>query len=246
MDELQLFGGDDVIINDHVTIHHPTLKDIRLIGEESYFHIAATFCKTPADHKSELFDRMGVYWDEMDEFFFWSSMVSAISLDESKILFGDLNFEELKLGKDPDTEEMCLLHPAYGVAITKKDYELIVEVISKIHYFKVNHERAGNDETRKYMIDKDRRMLQRERRRKKKKKKESILLPLISSLVNCNHFKYDHFTVWDLPIYTFMDSVKRIQKIKNFDALMQGIYSGCVDTKKIDDSALNWMGAISE
>ena len=71
---------------------------------------------------------------------------------------------------------------------------------------------------------------------------QSLLLPLISSLTNCPEFKYRWDDVWTLPIGVFMDSVERVQKHKSYNFVMQGIYSGCVDMKKLDKKELHWMG----
>jgi hypothetical protein len=90
------------------------------------------------------------------------------------------------------------------------------------------------------MIDKARKMQMRQQN----KKFESVMVPLVSSMVNCEQFKYNHKEVWDLPLYSFMDSVRRIQKIKNCDHLVQGIYAGNVDGKKISSDSLNWLGAL--
>ena len=75
---------------------------------------------------------------------------------------------------------------------------------------KKNLEVAGNKYTKQILID-EARLLQE---RNKDKPYQSNLVPLISAMVNSAEFKYNHSNVYDLPIYVFMDSVKRIQKIK--------------------------------
>ena len=87
-------------------------------------------------------------------------------------------------------------------------------------------------------------MARKELQRNSKSKWTSILSPLISSLINCEQFKYDHTTVWDLNIYQFMDSVKRIQKLKSYNQIMQGVYAGTVDSKNLSSDTVNWMGAL--
>lgn len=73
-----------------------------------------------------------------------------------------------------------------------------------------------------------------------------MLVPLVSAMVNCEQFKYDHNTVWNLPIYVFMDSVKRIQKLKNYNQLMQGVYAGTIDSKTLSQDSFDWMGSLSK
>ena len=48
-----------------------------------------------------------------------------------------------------------------------------------------------------------------------------------------------------MKINAFMDSVKRIGKIKNADLLLQSGYSGFgVNLKEIDNKQLDWLGEL--
>ena len=47
-------------------------------------------------------------------------------------------------------------------------------------------------------------------------------------------------------IYEFMDDLKRLQIIVHSDALLQGSYSGMIDTKKIPKEVFDWMKDISD
>ena len=65
-------------------------------------------------------------------------------------------------------------------------------------------------------------------------------------MVNSDGFKRDDQTVWDMNIFAFTDSVKRIDKIRNSNLLLQSGYSGFgVDLKKIKKEELNYMGELS-
>lgn len=45
----------------------------------------------------------------------------------------------------------------------------------------------------------------------------------------------------DVAHRCFMDSVERVQKHKSYNFVMQGIYSGCVDMKKLDKrNCIGW------
>ena len=50
--------------------------------------------------------------------------------------------------------------------------------------------------------------------------------------------------VRNMGIYEFTDDVQRLQVIHNADALIHGMYSGMIDTKKIDKKELNWLKEI--
>ena len=65
-------------------------------------------------------------------------------------------------------------------------------------------------------------------------------------MVNSDGFKRDDQTVWYMNIYAFTDSVKRIDKIRNSNLLLQSGYSGFgIDLKKIKKEELNYMGELN-
>ena len=49
-----------------------------------------------------------------------------------------------------------------------------------------------------------------------------------------------------MPMYAFMDAVTRIQIIKSTTALLNGCYSGMIDTSKINKKEFNWMREIED
>ena len=58
-------------------------------------------------------------------------------------------------------------------------------------------------------------------------------------------FKYNHAQIWDMKINAFLDSVKRISKIKNADLLLQSGYSSFgVNLKEISNDQINWLGEL--
>ena len=75
----------------------------------------------------------------------------------------------------------------------------------------------------------------------------SFLLPLISSMVNHPGFKYKLQELKEVGIVQFMDSVKRLQLYENTTALMSGVYSGMLDSSKMNLSKeLNWLKDLNE
>ena len=78
-----------------------------------------------------------------------------------------------------------------------------------------------------------------------------FLFTIISNHL-CISLKYSNFaveltlkTVFDMNIYAFMDSLKRISKIKNATLLLQSGYSGFgISFKDIDKEELDWTGNI--
>lgn len=240
MDELKLFRGHDYVINDKITICHPTLEDICNFGEKEYYSLVFDITATPPDYKAFLFDN-GIDYEAITEFELFGSICKKYDAEESYILFGGLNLSEFELAIHNPTEEKILYNSNLDVIIDRSIYELIVGFIRKINGIEKNMEQAGNEFTKKFLIEEDR----QNKEFLKGKPYKSNLIPLISSMVNCADFKYNHADVWDLPIYSFIDSVNRIKKIKSCNYLMQGIYSGNIDATKISKKELNWFGELN-
>lgn len=239
-DKLQLFRGKDYKVNDYITIHHPTLEEICEFGEAKYFNVLSCFVATPSNFKVQL-DDMGVDYTKISEYELFLMFCGGLTPDSTSIFFGDeLDFSSFRLYKNKETGEPILYHMAYDYVIDKVIATIISSYLRTIHFIERKVDIPGNANTRKYIIDSERRRQNRMRNRPY----ESMLVDLVSAMVNCEQFKYNHKTIWQLPVYTFYDSVRRIQKIKDCNYMMQGIYAGTVDPKKIPQDKLDWMGSI--
>ena len=210
IDQLKLFRGEGYKINDKILIRQPTLEEIVDFGEQRYFGLVRTICSTPADRKVEIWDKLHVFWEKIDEYDLFISLFQTLQKSEVSILFGDMDFTTFKLGTQTGLPDLVLKN---------KDQVVIDRAIHKLM----------TDYLRQIALQ-------------MQKPFQSLLLPLISSLTNCPEFKYRWDDVWTLPIGVFMDSVERVQKHKSYNFVMQGIYSGCVDMKKLDKKELHWMG----
>ncbi len=240
MDELRTFRGKDYQVNPLLVIRHPTLDDICDYGEQRYFGLIKTLCATPADKKVEIWKELHIYWDQMDEFDLFMALFTAVQKEDTAILFRDLDMSSFRQVVNPKTKEVVLRNKD-GVVIDRAIYVLITGYLRGIHRLKKNVDVGFDDHTKDVMIEDDK----DEQERLMNKPFSSFLLPAISSLTNSEGFKYRYDDVWTLPIGAFMDAVERIQKIKVHNHLMTGIYSGCVDLKKINRKELNWMGELS-
>lgn len=240
-DELKLLKGDDFILDDVIEIHHPKLSEISAYGERKYYSLVSTICATPSDYKSILLDNYNVDYEEVGDFEFFLMMWNSLIDTDLTILFPKIVVKNFRIFKKEEDSSFGLYNEKDDIYIDEKIYTDLVEYIRKIHGFTKHEDKSGNESTKKYLIKKARKELQNS----KNKTYESTLAPLISSMVNSKGFKYDYETVWSLNIYQFMDSVKRIQKIKGVDNILFGIYTGNVDQKKISKDALDWLGKMN-
>ena len=241
IDELMLIGGGDIQINENIKIHHPTLGEIRDMGESKYYGLISTICATPSDYKSILWDNFEIDYETVSDFEFFIMLWSSLKDVDITVILPEIVVSEFSPVQNTETKEVLLYNRSKNIEITESVYLELSEYIRKFHGFEKRVDAAGNETTKKYLIDKARKELNRPN----KKKNSSVLAPLVSAMVNCEQFKYDHKTVWSLNIYQFMDSVKRIQKIKSVDKTLNGIYSGSIDQKKISKDALDWLGTLN-
>jgi hypothetical protein len=240
-DDSQLLFGKDFEIDDKIKIHHPTLKEIFDFGEQKYMQIVSLLTSTPADFKSQLFD-MGIDYETINEFEFFMTISDDLQVCDTNLIFGDIDISKFKAALNKEINEKVLIDMDSGAVIDRLVYLKTTEFLRKIMNFKKNTERAANPLTKQVMIE----LHKKDMEANSKKPYKSTLCTLISAMVNSKEFKYDYTTVLNLPVYTFMDAVQRIQKIKGYEGLVTGMYSGNIDISKIQgkDKILNWMGEI--
>lgn len=240
IDELQLFRGGDYVVSESLTIRQPTINEICDYGEQKYYNMVSVLCSTPSDLKVQLLDDFGIDYESISEFELFCWLSHSFQIEETAIIFGCLNFPALNIAQNTQTEEIVLQDAEGNVVIDRAIYLTIVGFLRSIHGFERHVDKPANEHTKKYMIEVERRRQQRHR----KDDTKSLLVPLVSSMVNCEQFKYNHETVWNLQIYPFMDSVRRIQKLRNYNQVMQGVYAGTIDLKTISEDSINWMGSL--
>ena len=237
VDQLQLYFGDDYVINDKIKISQPTIGDIVDFGEAQYFNVIYTITAIPSDMKSQLWD-LGIDWMEIEDFDLFVMLAPTLPIEKTKLLFGDLDFTKLKLYKNRENGDILLADLDTGVKIDKMIYLRIVNYLRKVHNITPKIERAANKTTKQILIDEDRMRIQTN----KEKPFKSYLLPLISSVKVRMGYTKDY--VRNEGFVEFFDDVSRLQIIHNADHLLSGCYAGTIDMKKINKADLNWMKEI--
>lgn len=235
MDNLALYRGKNDFI-ENLEFRSPTLNDICDFGEHKFFSVASLICATPYDFMVEL-DADGIRYEDVSEYnFFITSLFNAFSSEDIQILFPNLFPERMQLLAKDDTNELVRVDFENDIIIDGKVYLQMVALIRKMCGFKHEPKFAGDELTRKKMIEIAR---IRKKRAKTKTNNESTLLPLISSMVNCADFKYNHKDVWDMPFFAFMDSVRRVQAVRTANQMTTGGYFG-IQLSDVKDY-IDWM-----
>lgn len=230
-DELSLLYGEDYKINDRLSIHHPTLGEIREIGEERYDKLVSAFTATPSDCMAIL-DGEGIDYEKIDDFSVFAMMSKAIDPDASHLIVPGINLSELRYKQSPpslvDQNESVIFDPVI--------YEIAASFVRKINGRKKNDVIAGNAATKRYLIEEAREKAKRPR----KPNERSSIAPLVLKLTNSCDFKYDIFSVQSIPIYLLMESVAEIQHGIRSNQVVQGVYAGNLDSTKISKKDMAW------
>lgn len=241
-DELKIYRGEDFVVSKYIKLHQCTLGEICDYGERDYYSMIYNFTSTPQSFKVQLWD-CGVDYTEITPYELFYQMLYKIPQEKTSVIFGDLDFSKFQIMQRRDDESILLYQEINGepVIIDEYTYNIIVDYICKVHFIERDFKIPANNSTKMVLIEDAR----DEQQRNKTNEYHSLLKNLISAMVNSEGFKYNHSQVWDLKINAFMDSVKRIGKIKNANLLLQSCYSGFgIYLKGIDKKQLDWLGEL--
>ena len=231
-----MYFGEPFHASDTVSVYCPTIKDIVSFGEEEYFKVSQHITTIPSDIKSVLWD-MKIDWEEMQEFELFATILApSLPKEKTKLLLGDIDLSTMKIYNHPKIEgEIVLADKEKGVLIDNYVYLKMAEYIRQMHGYKKKVERAKNKRTKMVLIQDDR----NRRQASTETKYKSTLYPLISSVKVRMGYTLDY--VGQMRIVEFMQDLQRLQIIVQSDALLKGMYSGFMDTSKINKNDLNWL-----
>lgn len=237
IDKLALISGEPISICEGVLLYQPTLRDIKEFGEAEFFSTFWTICSSPWDMPSTLADA-GIDFMEISEWELFRGLITGYPIEATRLFFGDLDFTQFiplsQLNED-GTEEIILCNQD-GVIINEAAYKLLISYIQATIGFQHSGKKAGNQITKKIMIQDDK----KRRERDKGKPFESVLFDGILTMVNTEECKYDFSSIFNLTLYQYMKSYTQIQGKKAALALTQGSYSGFVDASQIDKLDFQW------
>jgi len=240
VDTLSLLSGKSIKITEKITYAQPTLQDVIKFGEKQYYQILSNLTAIPSDMKSVLWD-VGIDWMELSDIELFFALAGQMTPDMTGIFFPGLDFSKFILVEAPDGKKM-MYDRVNDIKIDTFVFYKMQDCLCKSHGIKKKVERAGNKYTKQILIDEDR----QNRELAKNKEFKSNLFGLVSAMVNYSGFKYGYKDVWDLTMFQFMDAVQRARLIDSTNHLLNGIYAGTIDSKKIKNEKFNWMREIRE
>ena len=239
VDELSLYFGEPYVVNDYITITLPKIGEVVKYGERQYYSMIQTITAIPSDMKSQLFD-MGLDWTQVEDFQLFMMLAPTLPKDKTYILFGDLDFQAMRPFQNKQNGAVVLFNPQTNVVIDELAYGKMHAYLCSAHNLTKKVEKAANEFTKKFMIEEDRQKIAYNQKQPYK----SFLRPLISAVKCRMGYTLDY--VKNMGLYEFMDDLNRLQVIVNADALLQGSYSGMVDTSKIPKKNFDWCRSIEK
>ena len=241
MENNSLLNKKEVQITDQLTLRIPTVGEI-LDNQNTYFSLISIMTSTPLQYMVQL-DDIGIDYTKITDYEMFRLFFPVYAQQDISILFGNLHLNDIDRYHNNNTNLDVLYSPSTGIIIDELVYMMMAKLLRRIHLIKYNRAMPKGENTKKYLLDKERRHIKNmERIRKRKEYEDSEFERIIIALVNRPEFKYNYSSVLDLSIYDFYQSFKQIQQGINFNNMMRGIYAGTIDAKKITDkSCLSWI-----
>lgn len=238
-DETQMLFGKPYKINEFITLTPPTVGGIIEFGEHKYFHMVHTLTSIPSDMISTLWDE-GIDWEEISDFDFFCMMCHSLTLEDSSLIFGDFDFSKLTPAFNEKTEQKVLVNYDTGVVLDEMAYIKIQGYLRKLHNIKPDIKHAKNKKTKEILIEVDRDDVAKAR----KEKKKPIIKPLISAMMRYPGFPYKLYELEELPFAALLEWYIGSQIYVSSTALLQGSYSGFVDSKRISKNLFDWQRSL--
>lgn len=272
IDELKLYRGSDIHINDKITVTQPTIDQIIEFGEKRYFQTVHSLTGVGADFKWQLWDYFNRDYTTIDDFelfklMIWKSLSSRKHLHKELTENREKYAEQLKSITEEDLDEM-LVNP---LSLVLKDIDLAdfeeyesdkcpeTILYNKEHDITIDrfvYTRIVDAVRKIHGLKRNNQMpandvtkmfliddARDEAMMAAQKPYKSVLQPLVSALI-VKTGQLGNNNIWNTKVYMFFDSIKRINKIQDATLLLQGAYSGFASLKGVDKDRLDWAGEI--
>lgn len=223
-------------VNDKISITVPTIREI-LEDEDAYFGLVTAVTAMPADFMVQL-DDVGIDFAKITPFELFLLLFRGLQeANDTSLVFGELDLRKFHTAVNQKNGTIVLADTENDIVIDRAIHDQICRVLRKINHLEKNNRTPGNDEAKKYMIERARIKQARAARHKR----QSQIEDLIVAMVNTEQYKYDYEGTLGLTVYQFNSSVYQIIKKINYDNTMIGCYAGTVNIKELSPDTLNWL-----
>lgn len=234
MPSINLLYKPSYAINDSIKIVIPTVGQV-LDDEDGYYSLVTLITAMPVDLLVEL-DDMGIDFSTINEWELFLMTFNGIKEQDTSLIFRDLDLTRFEPMVNNQNGAIVLRDDENDVTIDRAIHSQITSVLRKIHHLEKNYRKPGNEEARKYMLERA-----RIKKKRKARSKDSQLESLIIAMVNTEQFKYNFEQTLDLSIYQFNESVRQIINLRDYEHKMFGVYTGNISSKDLSQDDFNWL-----
>lgn len=224
-----------IVISDAIQLVIPTVGQI-IDNEEEYYQAICTIVSTPYDMMVQL-DDAHIDFTQIDEFELFILLFENLKAMDTSLIFGNLDLSGLKPERFDGTGEIVLRDTKNNIVIDRVVHTYLCDNIREMLHIEKSDKKPGNEETRKYLIDRER----RRQKRAKNKRKGSQLEKYIIALVNTEQFPYNYETVRNISIYQFYASLNQIAHKIKYDNTMAGYYAGTIKFDDLSPADRTWI-----
>ena len=231
-----LLNSSSLPITPQIELYIPTVGEI-LEDEKYYYNLVFSLCATPSDYMVQL-DDAGIDYTKITDYELFLMLFQMHKTQDFSLLFPKLDMSGFQICSNSETQEKVLYDEMSGIMLDSLITSQITDTLRLINGLKKHVVKPGNDEAKRYLLEKERKRIKRNANKPYKSQIENLVI----ALVNRAEFKYNYEEVMDLSIYKFNQSFNQIRTGINFHNTMRGIYAGTIDISKITDKAsLSWI-----
>ena len=230
-----LLYATELPINDKIKICIPTIEEI-VEDEDGYYSALSLIVSAPIDFMVQL-DDIGIDFSKINDYELFLLTFTALQQLDTHLIFRDLDLSKFIYNESDENSLPILIDMENDIIIDRSIHAMIASALRSVNHLERDKRKPGNEEARKYMIERAR----KKQARQKNKKFESQLESLIVAMVNTEQYKYDFESTKLLTIYQFNECVRQIVKKVDYEHKMNGVYAGTIDPKGFRQDELNWL-----
>lgn len=237
MNREELILGESLMLNSGLVVRHFTVMDILSMKFNNYVAFTNYFVLKPQDLIVQLWGK-GIYYEEIEQYELFMMQIE----EDSEYFFNMFkiftNCEDVWLDYIPEMESnaVCYSTEKGKFYLTYEAFDVIYAFFKEMRMHTHSNKRYfAGEKTRKVILDED---FEEYEMDLKSNKNKHAFSDMISFLVISN--KRDWADIYSYPIARFNEEYIKTYKKQQVDYLMFGIYTGSVDSTKVNKNSLEW------
>ncbi|MBQ8619037.1 MAG: hypothetical protein IJ418_16195 [Clostridia bacterium] len=222
-------------VSGSISIMVPSVGEI-YDNEDQYYDAVSTIVATPYDMMVQL-DDAGIDFTQINDYELFCLLFPRLKSMDTRLLFGDLNISNFQTAIDEKDGKIFLVDPETDIRIDRIVHDQMCRQLRKMLHLTKEVKIPGNEDAKKYMLDRAR----RKQRRRKDKRPDSQIENYIVALVNTEQFPYNYETVREISILQFYASLNQIAHKIKFDNTMVGFYAGTIKLEDLKAEERTWI-----